>query len=148
MGATAALRFALRHRLRGAIAVSPHIDLDLAAKYQGRQRHVAAIVAREDLEAPELRPVMREVGDLAGSVAPETRIVMQSMRDDHGVHQEQVEPFVELWRSRGGAIWLDEHETGGHTSEYATPEFFARGIDWCMGEQSAPSSERHEAWAG
>ena len=44
------------HRLRGAIAVSPHIDLDLCAAYQGRQRHVAAIVGREDVDAPELFP--------------------------------------------------------------------------------------------
>ena len=108
---------------------------------------MAAIVGRDDVHAPELRPVTREVRELASSVGPETRIAMQSMRDDHGVHHEQVEPFVELWRSRGGSIWLDEHDSGGHTSEYATPEFFARGIDWCIGEQPAPESERHEAWA-
>jgi pimeloyl-ACP methyl ester carboxylesterase len=137
MGATAAVRFALRHGYAGAIGVSPHLDLDLAARFQGRRRHVAAIVGREDVEAEELFPVTREIRALAGDVAPAPRIVLQSMRDDHGVHAEQVLPFVALWRDRGGTVDLDERPAGGHTSEYATAEWFADRIAWCL--QGAPA---------
>ena len=68
MGATAALRFALRRGYAGAVAVSPHIDLDISALRQGRLRHVAAIVGRDDVDAEELRPVTREVARLAATV--------------------------------------------------------------------------------
>ena len=54
------------------------------------------------------------------------------MRDDHGVHAEQVLPLVELWRDRGGAVDLDERASGGHTSEYATAEWFAARMAWCL----------------
>ncbi len=128
MGCTAAVRFALREGLAGAVGVSPHLDLDLAAIHQGRRRHVAAIVGREDVESPELFPVTREIRALAAEVDPSPRIVLQSMADDHGVHAEQVLPFVEAWRSRGGFVELDERPTGGHTSDFATPEWFAAAI--------------------
>lgn len=134
MGATAAVRLALRHGYAGAIGVSPHLDLDLSARFQGRQRHVAAIVGREDVEAPELYPVTREIRALAAEVAPTPRIVLQSMCDDHGVHAEQVLPFVARWRARGGVLDLEEHATGGHTSEFATTDWFADRIAWCLGE--------------
>lgn len=148
MGATAALRFALRHGFRGAVAVSPHIDLDLCARYQGRQRHVAAVVGREDVDAPELQPVTREVRNLAASAPVVPRIVLQSMRDDHGVHDEQVQPLARIWRERGGWLWLDERATGGHTSEYATSDFFSRSIDLCLGDQPAPQAGKEGAWVG
>lgn len=132
MGATAALRFALRHGYAGAIGVSPHLDLDLAARFQGRRPHVAAIVGREDVEDPELFAVTREIRALAATVAPAPRVVLQSMCDDDGVHAEQVLPFVAQWRARGGVVDLDERATGGHTSEYATAEWFADRIAWCL----------------
>ena len=113
MGATAALRFALRDGLAGAVAVSPHIDLDLSARYQGRARHVAAIVGRQDVESTDLYPVTREIRALVETVDPVPRIVMQSMRDDDGVHEEQVLPFVSAYRARGGWVELDERATGG-----------------------------------
>ena len=146
MGATAALRFALRHGFRGAVAVSPHIDLDLSAQYQGRRRHVAAVVGREDLGAPDLQPVMREVRQLAASAPVVPRIVMQSMKDDHGVHEEQVLPFARMWRERGGWIWLDERESGGHTSAHATPDFFMRSLALCLGDDPVPQPPKASAW--
>lgn len=129
MGATAALRFALLNGLAGAVGVSPHIDLDLSAVHQGRRRHVAAILGREDVEAEEHFPVTREVRTLAATADPVPRIVLQSMVDDHGVHAEQVLPFVEAYRSHGGYVDLDERPTGGHTSDFATADWFAERID-------------------
>jgi pimeloyl-ACP methyl ester carboxylesterase len=137
MGATAAIRFALRHGYAGAIGVSPHLDLDLAARFQGRRRHVAAIVGREDVEAEELFGITREIRALAAEVPATPRVVLQSMRDDDGVHTEQVLPFVAQWRDRGGTVDLDERPTGGHTSEYATAEWFADRIAWCL--QATPA---------
>ncbi|MEA2313565.1 MAG: hypothetical protein QOI03_257 [Solirubrobacteraceae bacterium] len=133
MGATAALRFALRHGYAGAVAVSPHIDLDISALRQGRLRHVAAVVGRDDIDAPELRPVMREVADLAASVPTLPSLVIQSMEDDRGVHEEQVLPLLSTWQSRGGRVRTDFRPTGGHTSDYATVSFFEDAISWCLG---------------
>ena len=132
MGATAAVRFALRHGYAGAIGVSPHLDLDLAARFQGRRPHVAAIVGRDDVENPELFAVTREIRALAATVAVTPRVVLQSMCDDDGVHAEQVLPFVAQWRERGGTVDLDERPAGGHTSEYATAEWFADRMAWCL----------------
>jgi pimeloyl-ACP methyl ester carboxylesterase len=129
MGATAALRFALRDRLAGAVVVSPHIDLDLSGRYQGRARHVAAIVGRKDIESADLYPVTREIRALVDTVDPVPRIVMQSMRDDDGVHEEQVLPFVSAYRARGGWVELDERATGGHTSDHATADWFRGAIE-------------------
>ncbi|HYM55375.1 MAG TPA: hypothetical protein VES97_08435 [Solirubrobacteraceae bacterium] len=133
MGATAALRFALRHGYAGAVAVSPHVDLDISALTQQRLRHVSAVVGREDVEAPDLRPVMREVAELAASAPVLPSLVLQSMQDDHGVHDEQVLPLLSTWEERGGRVLADFHPTGGHTSDYATAEFFERAISWCLG---------------
>jgi pimeloyl-ACP methyl ester carboxylesterase len=132
MGATVALRLALKHQYAGAVAVSPHIDLDLCARFQGRQRHVAALLGVEDVEAPEHFAVTREIRELAAAVPPRPRLVLQSAEDDHGVHVEQVEPLVALWRSRGGATLNDFRPDGGHTSDRATPEFFREAIAWCL----------------
>lgn len=132
MGGTAALRFALRHHYAGAVAVTPHIDLDVSAARQGRLRHVAAIVGHEDVDAPGLRPVTREIARLVATVRPLPRLVVQSVLDDAGVHDEQVLPLVESWELGGGLVKTDFQATGGHTSEYATPEFFADAIAWCL----------------
>ncbi len=132
MGATAALRFALRHGYAGTVAVSPHIDLDVSALTQGRLRHVSAMLGREDVDAPDLRRVTREVAELAASAPVLPSLVIQSMQDDHGVHEEQVLPLVSTWEKRGGRVRTDFHPTGGHTSDYATAEFFADAISWCL----------------
>jgi pimeloyl-ACP methyl ester carboxylesterase len=132
MGATAAVRLALKHQLAGAVAVAPHLDLDLCARDQGRQRHVAAIVGVENVEDPALHPVTREVRRLAATVPTGPRLVVQSAENDHGVHFEQVEPLVNLWRGRGGRVMTDFHPYGGHTSDRATPEFFRSAIGWCL----------------
>lgn len=146
MGATAALRFALRHGYAGAVAVSPHIDLDTSALRQGRLRHVAAVVGRDDVDAPELRSVTREIARLAASTRPLPRLVIQSMLDDHGVHDEQVAPLVATWKRGGGDVLTDYHARGGHTSDYATEEFFAESIRWCLGlgSTSLRASEEQE----
>ncbi len=133
MGATAAVRFALKRQAAGAIAVSPHFDLDLCARHQGRERHVAAIVGSQDVEDPRHFPVTREVRHLAESAPTRPLLAIQSMADDLGVHQEQVLPLVEAWSSRGGTVALDEHATGGHTSDHATADWFEHQIRWCLG---------------
>lgn len=133
MGATAALRFALRLGYRGVVAVSPHIDLDISAVRQGRVRHVAAIVGREDVEADDLRPVTREIAHLVTAAKPLPRLVIQSMLDDAGVHEEQVLPLIKTWKSGGGSLLTDFRRTGGHTSDYATRDFFSGAIDFCLG---------------
>ena len=52
MGATAALKFGLMLRVKGIVAISPHIDLDICAERQGRWRHVAVDLPDGDPLAP------------------------------------------------------------------------------------------------
>jgi pimeloyl-ACP methyl ester carboxylesterase len=132
MGATGALRTALKHGYGGVVAVSPHIDLDLSAIHQDRRPHVAAMLGSEDVDDPRHYDVTREIRRLAEETQPLPRLVIQSMEDDVGVHEEQVVPLVEIWRRRGGSVRTDFRETGGHTSDYATPEFFAEAIEWVL----------------
>jgi len=141
MGATAAVRMALERGLAGAIAVSPHFDLDLCARYQGRTPHVAAILGADDVEDPRHYPVTREVRRLAETAPTGPRLALQSMEDDAGVHAEQVAPLVERWAGRGGAVDLDARPTGGHTSEYATADWFEHRIRWCLGGSGDPAPD-------
>jgi pimeloyl-ACP methyl ester carboxylesterase len=134
MGATAALRLALERSAAGAVAVSPHIDLDLAARFQGRTRHVAAMLGADDVESPRHYPVTREVRTLAETAPLGPRIAIQSMEDDRGVHSEQVIPLVERWQERGGEVDCDFRPEGGHTSDHATAEWFEQRILWCLDE--------------
>jgi len=132
MGGTAALRFGLRHGSRGIVAVCPHIDLDISALHQGRVRHVAAILGDDDVTAHAYFPVTREIRQLAATVSPLPRLAVQSMLDDAGVHEEQVLPLVELWQAREGPVRTDYHAVGGHTSDYATQQYFADALAWCF----------------
>lgn len=138
MGANAAIRFALRLGYAGAVAVTPHIDLDVSARRQNRVRHVEAIVGRRDLEAPDLTSVMREIRELVQTVRPLPRLVVQSALDDHGVHYEQVVPLVGEWRHGGGAALSDFRDSGGHATAQATPDFFERAVRWCLVKNETP----------
>ena len=132
MGATGALRVGLKHGFAGIIAACPHIDLDLSALNQNRVPHVAAILGTDDVGNPAYFPVTREIRRIAGSLTRLPRLAIQSAQDDYGVHQEQVVPLVELWLERGGAVASDFHPAGGHTTDYATSDYFDRMIRWCL----------------
>ena len=123
MGATGALKFGLMLGVRGIVAISPHIDLDICAERQGRMRHVAAIVADGDPMAPHNWEITRQVRLLVErwhSPPPPPRLFVQACRDDAGVFSEQVEPLQAAWVRAGGSVTLDARRHGGHTSDHAT----------------------------
>jgi hypothetical protein len=123
MGATAALKFGLMLGVKGIVAISPHVDLDVCAARQGRWRHVAAICPDGDPVAPHNYKYTRQVRGLIDGWAPADpppRLFVQACRDDAGVFAEQVEPLCAAWRSKGGSVTLDARRRGGHTSDYAT----------------------------
>ncbi|MCB1509848.1 MAG: methyltransferase domain-containing protein [Hyphomicrobiaceae bacterium] len=124
MGATGALKFGLRFNARGIISISPHIDLDTCAEHQGRMEHVRFIVPDGEPMSEANRVYTRQVSNAVAardaSAAPLPRLYMHACVDDHGVYHEQVVPLVEAWRAKGGAVDLDIHATGGHTSDFAT----------------------------
>ncbi len=123
MGATAALKFGLMLRVKGIVAISPHIDLDICAERQGRWRHVAAICPDGDPLAPHNYKYTRQVrGLIEGWSETELppRLFVQACRDDDGVFVEQVEPLCAAWRAAGGPVTLDARRRGGHTSDHAT----------------------------
>jgi pimeloyl-ACP methyl ester carboxylesterase len=120
MGATGALRFGLRHGVRGIAAVCPHIDLDTSAVHQDRMAEVAWVLPDGEVTAPHNHPTTREIARLVTNApGPLPRLFLQSCRDDAGVHDEQVLPLLASWQSQGEAV-LDERPVGGHTSDHAT----------------------------
>ena len=131
MGATGALVFGLNWKAKGIIAICPHIDLDTSALTQDRMRHVLKTLRVKDLYAESerniLRPVARQLSKFESELKLPT-LFIQSCKDDHGVHYEQVLPLIEAWSRKGGSVSLDERDSGGHTSEYATKELLLSAI--------------------
>jgi hypothetical protein len=118
--------------VRGIIAIGPHIDLDICAARQGRERHVAFIVPDGDTQAPHNFRYTRQIRSLieersAGTPLPP--LFIQSCIDDDGVHEEQVLPLVGAWRSRGGTVFFDARPVGGHTSDWATKSLLLDAAD-------------------
>jgi hypothetical protein len=123
MGATGALKFGLMLGVKGIVAISPHVDLDICAARQGRRRHVAAIVEDGDPSAPHNWEITRQVRLLVERWDPPPqppRLFVQACRDDAGVFHEQVEPLCAAWAHAGESVTLDARRTGGHTSDHAT----------------------------
>jgi hypothetical protein len=123
MGATAALKFGLMLGVRGIVAIAPHIDLDICAAKQNRERHVAFIVPDGDTQAAHNFAYTRQVRALIDgwdAAAPPPALFVQSCADDAGVHDEQVLPLIDAWRAKGGTAYLDARPVGGHTSDWAT----------------------------
>ena len=132
MGATAALKFGLDLDADGIVAICPHIDLDVCAREQDRRAEVAWICPDGDpFEAHNYRPTRRVSAGLPARPAdrPLPRLFVQSCEDDHGVHEEQVVPLVERWRSRGGEVVADFRPVGGHTSDWATRAVLLDAVD-------------------
>ncbi|MGH2869751.1 MAG: Two component regulator three Y domain-containing protein [Solirubrobacteraceae bacterium] len=132
MGATAALKFGLMLDVKGIVAVSPHIDLDICAERQGRWQHVAFICPDGDPLAPHNHPHTRQIRTLIDGrteADPPPRLFMQACRDDAGVYTEQVEPLCTAWRRAGGMVTLDARRKGGHTSEYASRSLLIDAVD-------------------
>jgi hypothetical protein len=123
MGATGALKFGLTLGVRGIVAVSPHVDLDICAATQGRERHVAFIVPDGDTQSTGNHRYTRQIRALLGQWdrdRPLPRLFLQACRDDSGVYDEQVLPLCLTWRELQGAVDLDARPRGGHTSDFAT----------------------------
>ncbi len=124
MGATGAIKFALRFGMKGIVAIAPHVDLDICAARQNRMREVAFICPDGDplSEANHryTRQIRRELAERIESHAALPTLFIQSCRDDDGVHEEQVAPLVASWRDGGGIVYWDLRPTGGHTSEHSS----------------------------
>jgi hypothetical protein len=122
MGATGALVIGLRLGAAGIVAISPHIDLDVAATECGRWEEVAFITPDADPTATTNHPLTRRVRALVSEAGAKglPGLFVQSCADDTGVYREQVLPLVDEWRLRGGAVAVDVRPEGGHTSDYAT----------------------------
>jgi hypothetical protein len=153
MGATGALKFGLMLGVKGIVAISPHIDLDVCAERQGRMRHVAAIVADGDPMAPHNWEITRQVRLLVERwqpPPPPPRLFVQACRDDAGVYHEQVEPLCVDWARAGGSVTLDARRTGGHTSDHATRPLLLDAVGRILGDQEIDvvSYQRDRAFRG
>ena len=142
MGGTAALGFGLERRVRGIVAIGPHIDLDLCAALQNRHEEVAFTVPDGDPSAPANFPLTRRIRARLADYPddePLPRLFVQSCADDAGVHDEQVVPLVEAWRARGGAVDLDVRPHGGHTSDWATRALLLDVVDQIEADRPVPA---------
>jgi hypothetical protein len=144
MGATAALKFGLLLDAEGVIAISPHIDLDICARLQGRERHVAWVLNSGNTQDPEHYAVTRQIQNIltnkseAAAILPQ--LFVQSCRDDDGVHFEQVIPLLARWSGLGGQVWFDDRRSGGHTSEFATRSLLLDVVHKILKNESIPIS--------
>jgi hypothetical protein len=123
MGATGALVIGLSRGAAGIVAISPHIDLDVAAARCERWEEVAFITPDGDPTATANYPLTRRVRALlseVGDKGPLPGLFVQTCADDDGVYREQVLPLADQWRSLGGTVVLDVRPVGGHTSDFAT----------------------------
>lgn len=150
MGATGALVLGLRLHLAGVVAVSPHVNLDVAAECCGRWAEVAYACPDGDPSSPSSRPVTRRVQTLlAERTSPPPRLFVQTCEDDTGVYQEQVLPLVDGWRAAGGRVDVDLRPVGGHTSDFATRAVLLDVVDRILagGEVDVPRYATDPAFA-
>lgn len=119
MGATAAIKFGLIEKFKGIIAIAPHIDLDLCAKFQGREHHVAWICPDGDTQSPSNYVYTRQIRKLLSEASSQQlpRLFIHSCMDDKGVYDEQVVPFVNSYKNKGGQVDLFIKSFGGHGSD-------------------------------
>lgn len=150
MGATAALKFGISLGVNGIIAICPHIDLDVCAMRQGRQRHVSWILESDSTEDSKYFSVTRQINNLVDDYGKREislpRLFIQSCKDDDGVHLEQVVPLFKKWRRSGGDVIADFRRLGGHTSQYATRALILRIAESYFQSTNVPLwSLRHSA---
>ena len=150
MGATAALKFGLLRPVGGIVAICPHIDLDVSAAMQGRAAEVAFITTDGEWGAEHNFGITRQLRGLVGKRAggePPPTLFVQSCADDVGVYAEQVLPFVEEWRERGGNVHLDVRAVGGHTSDFATKPLLLDAVGALMSGRT-PDIDRYQHEVG
>ena len=153
MGGTAALWFGLELGVAGIVAIGPHIDLDTSAVHGDRMAEVGWICPDGDVLAAHNRRYTRAINRRLDSWprgAPLPRLFVQSCADDAGVHDEQVVPLVERWRSLGGHADLDVRPVGGHTSDWATRALLLDATDRLLGGEAIDVTRYQEdpAFAG
>lgn len=132
MGATAALKFGLMYNVKGIIAISPHIDLDICAKMQGREVHVNFVCPDANAYNEENFYITRKIRNLVSksNLKKELPILfLHSSVDDLGVYSEQVLPLYQAWKNEGGRVFLDTRKEGGHTSDYAHKQVILQVLD-------------------
>lgn len=145
MGGTGAIKFALLRDLRGIVAVCPHIDLDISAATQNRRDEVGYVTSDGAWDAEHNFPITRQLRSLVENRSPAAglpQLFVQSCADDAGVHNEQVLPFADAWRRRGGRVDLDVRPFGGHTSDHATRPLLLDAITALLRGDS-PDTERY-----
>ena len=139
MGATGALKFGLMLGVKGIVAISPHIDLDICAERQGRMRHVAAIVADGDPMAPAQLgdhppgPPSGRAMAAAATAAPAVRAVVP--RRCRRVSSSRWSRFASTGQRRAGSVTLDARRTGGHTSDHATRPLLLDAVGRILADQ-------------
>jgi hypothetical protein len=128
MGSYAAVKFGILNELDTALAMVPHFDLAAAGKYCGRKRWIAW--ATEGATASEKKAYMNRLADVVKASRKKLpTLFVQSAKDDVGVHKEQVVPFVELYESCGGTVFMDFRDFGGHSMINASNEYIHAVLD-------------------
>lgn len=118
MGATGALKFGLMNNAKAIIAIAPHIDLDICAKLQGREQHIAWICPDADTQAVLNYPYTRQIQNLLKEInTTPPRLFLYSCEDDYGVYSEQVIPFLNLYQSKRGHVDFMHKPIGGHSGD-------------------------------
>jgi pimeloyl-ACP methyl ester carboxylesterase len=127
MGGHAAIEFAAKWSAKGAVAVSPHLDLRRAASDGGRWDEIAWAVTGGDPDSVNAEIDTQRLFVSGKPGAETTQLVLQYAVDDPGCVDSDVIRLQEFFQK---PIMVDLRSEGGHTSDFAPR-------DWWLGTVNA-----------
>lgn len=128
MGAYAATKFGILNKFDSVLTMVPHFDVGAAVKYCGRKKWVDWACEGGNISQQE-QFIARLQNLTVSPGAHLPTLFTQSALDDVGVHQEQVVPYVDLYREQGGNVQSDFRTTGGHSMVNASNDFIRAALN-------------------
>lgn len=134
MGAYAATKFGILNNFDSVLTMVPHFDVEAAVKYCGRKKWVdwACEGATQEQQKQYIQR-LQILTSASGAHLP--TLFTQSALDDVGVHQQQVVPFVALFRKHGGKLFADYRASGGHSMVNASNDFIRAALALLVAKQ-------------
>jgi pimeloyl-ACP methyl ester carboxylesterase len=126
MGGHAAIEFAAKWSAKGAVAVSPHLDLRRAASEGGRWDEIAWAVPGGDPASVDAEVDTQRLFVPGKPGSETTQVVIQYALDDPGC---VVDDVIRLQQFFEKPIMVDVRSEGGHTSDFAPRDWWLRTVD-------------------
>jgi len=118
MGAYAAMKFSLLHRVNTVALFAPHFDLKVARDLCGRKKWIEYLYEGGTYSIFEIDNFLSRLQLLINNsnlCMSEQQIYLQCSENDFGVYSEQVLPFINQVKNYNSNLYLDKRQIGGHT---------------------------------